>query len=107
MGAGTYTGIEAVSKGMPILREPKVATARKLQKLRLNAFAEMEQLIGQSPCEDKTTKKIKFNKEGKTAIILVSGFLREKFITMTGQKKLLRAFSGKGTLQPFVRWLSE
>jgi len=29
MGAGTYTGIEAVSNGMPILREPKVNTARK------------------------------------------------------------------------------
>src|SRR5664280_1506498 len=29
MGAGTFTGIEAVSNGMPILREPKVATARK------------------------------------------------------------------------------
>jgi amino acid transporter len=29
MGAGTYTGIEAVSNGMPILRDPKVATARK------------------------------------------------------------------------------
>jgi amino acid transporter len=29
MGAGTYTGIEAVSNGLPILREPKVVTARK------------------------------------------------------------------------------
>ena len=29
MGAGTYTGIEAVSNGIPILREPKVVTARK------------------------------------------------------------------------------
>ncbi|MGD0582561.1 MAG: APC family permease [Bacteroidales bacterium] len=29
MGAGTYTGIEAVSNGIPILREPKVETARK------------------------------------------------------------------------------
>lgn len=29
MGAGTFTGIEAVSNGMPILREPKVGTARK------------------------------------------------------------------------------
>jgi amino acid transporter len=29
MGAGTFTGIEAVSNGMPILREPKVDTARK------------------------------------------------------------------------------
>jgi amino acid transporter len=29
MGAGTYTGIEAVSNGIPVLREPKVQTARK------------------------------------------------------------------------------
>jgi amino acid transporter len=29
MGAGTYTGIEAVSNGIPILREPKVRTARR------------------------------------------------------------------------------
>jgi amino acid transporter len=29
MGAGTYTGLEAVSNGMPLLREPKVHTARK------------------------------------------------------------------------------
>ena len=29
MGAGTFTGIEAVSNGMPILREPRVKTARR------------------------------------------------------------------------------
>ncbi|MDD5730349.1 MAG: APC family permease [Candidatus Omnitrophica bacterium] len=29
LGAGTYTGIEAVSNGLPILREPKVATGRR------------------------------------------------------------------------------
>jgi len=29
MGAGTFTGIEAVSNGIPILREPKVKTAKK------------------------------------------------------------------------------
>lgn len=28
MGAGTYTGIEAVSNGLPILREPKVRTGK-------------------------------------------------------------------------------
>lgn len=28
-GAGTYTGIEAVSNGVPIMREPKVRTAKK------------------------------------------------------------------------------
>ena len=29
LGAGTYTGIEAVSNSMPVLREPRVATAQK------------------------------------------------------------------------------
>ncbi len=29
MGAGTFTGIEAVSNGMPVLREPKRATAKR------------------------------------------------------------------------------
>ncbi len=28
-GAGTYTGIEAVSNGMPIMREPQVATGKR------------------------------------------------------------------------------
>lgn len=32
MGAGTYTGIEAVSNGLPILREPKVKTAQRTMK---------------------------------------------------------------------------
>ncbi|MGD0582557.1 MAG: APC family permease [Bacteroidales bacterium] len=49
--------------------------AVKLQKLRLNAFSEIEKLIGQRPCEERFSKrKICFNPEGKTAIILVSGF---------------------------------
>ncbi|MBI5835833.1 MAG: amino acid permease [Candidatus Eisenbacteria bacterium] len=29
MGAGTYTGIEAVSNGLPMMREPRVLTAKK------------------------------------------------------------------------------
>ncbi len=29
MGAGTYTGLEAVSNGMPMLREPRVRTGRR------------------------------------------------------------------------------
>jgi len=32
MGAGTYTGIEAVSNGLPILREPRVQTARRTMR---------------------------------------------------------------------------
>jgi amino acid transporter len=33
MGAGTYTGIEAVSNGLPNLREPRVSTAIKTMRL--------------------------------------------------------------------------
>jgi amino acid transporter len=32
LGAGTFTGIEAVSNGLPVLREPKVHTARKTMR---------------------------------------------------------------------------
>jgi amino acid transporter len=32
MGAGTYTGLEAVSNGIPILREPRVETAKKTMR---------------------------------------------------------------------------
>ena len=37
MGAGTYTGIEAVSNGLPILREPHVETGKKT--MRYMAFS--------------------------------------------------------------------
>ena len=46
----------------------------RLQRLRLNAFAEIEQIIGHRLCEENGTKKVAFKKDGKTAIILVSGF---------------------------------
>jgi amino acid transporter len=32
MGAGTFTGIEAVSNGIPVLREPRVQTARQTMR---------------------------------------------------------------------------
>ncbi len=32
MGAGTYTGIEAVSNGLPVLREPKVKTGKRTMR---------------------------------------------------------------------------
>ena len=41
MGAGTYTGIEAVSNGMPILREPKVKTAKKTMSYMAASLAFM------------------------------------------------------------------
>ena len=39
MGAGTYTGIEAVSNGLPIMREPKVATAKRTMALMAASLA--------------------------------------------------------------------
>jgi amino acid transporter len=39
MGAGTYTGIEAVSNGLPILREPKVKTAKDTMKYMMVSLA--------------------------------------------------------------------
>ena len=39
MGAGTYTGIEAVSNGMPILREPRVQTARTTMRYMAASLA--------------------------------------------------------------------
>ncbi len=32
LGAGTFTGIEAVSNGLPVLREPRILTARKTMR---------------------------------------------------------------------------
>jgi hypothetical protein len=39
MGAGTYTGIEAVSNGLQIMREPKVATAKRTMVLMATSLA--------------------------------------------------------------------
>lgn len=39
MGAGTYTGIEAVSNGLPSLREPKVNTAKRTMKYMTYSLA--------------------------------------------------------------------
>lgn len=39
LGAGTYTGIEAVSNGLPILREPKVHTGKKTMAYMATSLA--------------------------------------------------------------------
>lgn len=48
MGAGTYTGIEAVSNGMPVLREPRVETAKSTMRYMAFslAFVAMGLIIG-------------------------------------------------------------
>jgi amino acid transporter len=39
MGAGTFTGIEAVSNGIPILRDPKVQTAKRTMNYMATSLA--------------------------------------------------------------------
>ena len=41
MGAGTYTGIEAVSNGLPLLREPRVRTAKRTMRYMAISLAVM------------------------------------------------------------------
>jgi len=41
MGAGTYTGIEAVSNGLPVIRDPKVANGKRTMKYMAVSLAFM------------------------------------------------------------------
>lgn len=68
LGAGTYTGIEAVSNGLPILREPKVDTARRTMtymgaSLAITACGLLVayQLYAVTPVEGKTLNAVLFN----------------------------------------------
>ncbi|MHB1033953.1 MAG: APC family permease [Pirellulales bacterium] len=61
MGAGTYTGLEAVSNSMPVMREPRVATGQRTMiymafSLAFTAGGLMIAylLLGLQPSEDKT-----------------------------------------------------
>jgi hypothetical protein len=75
-------------------------TTLKLQKLRLKAFTEIEKLIGQRPCADRNLKKISFNKNGRTAIIMVSGFGGTGLYTFL---RILENFKGVYNNIVFVR----
>jgi amino acid transporter len=65
MGAGTYTGIEAVSNGLPILREPRVRTGRRTMLLMAISLGGMVAgllvaylLLGVHPAEGKTLNAV-------------------------------------------------
>ncbi len=69
MGAGTYTGIEAVSNGLPILREPRVRTGRRTMvymgvslALTVAGLLVAYQLYGVSIHEGKTLNAVLFDK---------------------------------------------
>jgi len=65
MGAGTYTGIEAVSNGLPILREPRVRTGRRTMLLMALSLGGMVAglfvaylLVGVHPTVGKTLNAV-------------------------------------------------
>lgn len=67
MGAGTYTGIEAVSNAVPVMREPRVKTAKKTMHLMAISLAFMASglmiayiLYNVSPEPGKTLNAILF-----------------------------------------------
>jgi amino acid transporter len=69
MGAGTYTGIEAVSNGLPILREPRVKTGRRTMvymgvslALTVAGLLVAYQLYGVDVNPDKTLNAVLFEK---------------------------------------------
>lgn len=69
LGAGTYTGIEAVSNGLPILREPRVDTARRTMNymgasLAITVFGLLlaYQLYGVTPVAGKTLNAVMFER---------------------------------------------
>ncbi len=69
LGGGTYTGIEAVSNGVQIMREPKVRTAKKTMGLMATSLAVTAGgiilaylLVHAMPSEDKTMNAVLLDK---------------------------------------------
>ncbi len=67
VGAGTYTGIEAVSNGLPILREPRVRTGRRTMVLMALSLGAMVAglliaylLVRVMPVDGKTLNAVLF-----------------------------------------------
>lgn len=67
VGAGTYTGIEAVSNGLPVLREPQVQTGKRTMtymgvSLGVTVFGLLLAylLVGVTPAEGKTLNAVLF-----------------------------------------------
>jgi amino acid transporter len=65
LGGGTYTGIEAVSNGVPIMREPKVRTAKRTMGMMASSLAITAGgiilsylLVHAMPADDKTMNAV-------------------------------------------------
>jgi len=102
MGAGTYTGIEAVSNGLPILREPKVRTGKRTMHYMAISLAVVVMglmiayvLYKVAPVEGKTLNAVLFdrmtNDWGRTGVVFV-------FITLLSEAVLLFVAAQTGFL---------
>jgi amino acid transporter len=102
MGAGTYTGIEAVSNGLPILREPKVRTGKRTMHYMAISLAVVVMglmvayvLYKVTPVEGKTLNAVLFDRMtsdwGRTGVVFV-------FITLLSEAVLLFVAAQTGFL---------
>lgn len=102
MGAGTFTGIEAVSNGLPILREPKVRTGKRTMlymaaSLSFTAFGLMVAylLYGVSASGTKTFNAVLFEKltagwgAWGTALVMIALFSEGALLFVAAQAGFL------------------
>lgn len=82
LGAGTYTGIEAVSNSMQVMREPRVATAKRTMlymavslALTAGGLIVAYLLLGIEPVKDKTLNQV-----------LTEDFVREAGLGASGAR---------------------
>ncbi len=103
MGAGTYTGIEAVSNGLPILREPRAQTGRRTMlymgvslALTVAGLLLAYLLYRVTPIEGKTLNAVLFGQLTATwSPIVASTFV---WITLASEAALLLIAAQAGFL---------
>ncbi len=102
MGAGTYTGIEAVSNGLPILREPRVQTGRRTMVYMGTSLAVTVAglllaylLYAVTPVEGKTLNAVLFEKMAAGWGTAGGAFV---FITLAAEAALLLIAAQTGFL---------
>jgi amino acid transporter len=103
MGAGTYTGIEAVSNGLPILREPRVRTGKRTMRYMAVSLAVTVAgllvcylLFGATPHEGKTLNAVLF--EQMTASWPHGAALVFMIVTLASEAALLFVAAQTGFL---------
>ncbi len=102
LGAGTYTGIEAVSNGLPILREPRVQTGRRTMlymglslAITVAGLLIAYQLYGVRINPDKTLNAVLFEQmtsgwgHGGTIFVVITLFSEAALLIIAAQTGFL------------------